>query len=203
MWRLQHRALGRRQKRIRELSRQGWRVWVTIAGFLLLIWGGALSLSLWNEKKLTASDNLPEIALVPGADLVYDLQQLQPDQTRFFSYPVSSSERSRLLVTRDAKGGVRVAFATCTVCYADRREHRLKEGQLICGRCQTSMRIGDPNEKTGPDKGCVAVPVPFSVENNKIVVHNQAITAGLQALVSLTDRSTQRDGDPKGSQSPR
>lgn len=179
---LRHRVLGRRQQRIRNLSRQGWRVWATIAGFFLIIWGGVAWLAVWNDRKVTASDNLPEIALAAGADLVYDLRQLAPGQTRFFTYPISSSERSRLLVTRDSQGVVRVSFATCTVCYADRREHRLKEGKLICGRCQTSMRIGDQKEKMGANNGCVAVPIDFSVVNNNIKVRAQAIAEGFSGI---------------------
>ena len=73
----------------------------------------------------------------------------------------------------------------------------------MCGRCQTPMRIGDRNEKVGPDKGCVAVPVPFSVENNRVVVRSQEIVAGLQTLASSTDRETQSGGDSRGSQKQR
>jgi hypothetical protein len=46
------------------------------------------------------------------------------------------------------------------------------------------MRLGDQNERLTPDKGCVAVPVPFSVEENKIVVRSQAITDGTKAFTN-------------------
>jgi len=52
----------------------------------------------------------------------------------------------------------------------------------MCGQCQTAMRIGDQKERMTRDTGCVAVPVPFAVENNKVVVRAQAITEGAKAL---------------------
>ncbi len=188
MWRSGHR-LGRKQQRIRELSRKGWRVWGLIAAFLVTVWGGAGWYVTWQTRKATASDNLPEIAVEAGSDFSYDLKQLEPGQTRLFTYPTTSSERSKLLVNRDSEGVVRTAFASCTTCYSFRKQHHLKEGRLICGLCQSAMRIGDRNERMTADKSCVAVPVPFSVENNKVMVRAQAITDGIKAFAG-----TDKDG---------
>lgn len=90
---------------------------------------------------------------------------------------------------------VREAFASCTTCYSFRKQHYLKEGKLICGQCQSAMRIGDWNERMTADKGCVAVPVPFSVEKNKVVVRPDAIAAGPQTF------SSSAKGNQKDSQS--
>lgn len=184
MRRSANRPLGRRQQRVRTLSRQVWRVWATITGFLLVVWGGVGWIEISRERKATASDNLPEIALVAGTDFACDLQQLQPGQTRFFTYPTGSSERSRLLVARDSGGLIRAAFAPCTMCYSDRRKHRLRKGKLVCGKCQTVMRIGDQSEKVNAAKGCVAVPIPFSIENNKVTVRTRSIMEGIKTFVN-------------------
>lgn len=184
MWRSAKRPSGRRQQRVRELSRKAWRVWTTLAGFLLVVWGGVGWIEISRERKATASDNLPEIALVAGTDFAYDLQQLQPGQTRFFTYPTSSSEHSRLLVTRDSGGLIRAAFASCTMCYSDRRKHLLRKGRLVCGKCQTVMRIGDQSEKVNAAKGCVAIPIPFTVENNKVTVRARSIMEGIKTFVN-------------------
>lgn len=170
--------------RVEALSRQGWRVWGLIAGLLLAVWGGAAGFALWSLRKASASDNLPAIVLQAGENFVYDLARLESGQTRFFTYPINSSERSKLLVNRDSEGVVRAAFASCTTCYSFRKQHHLKEGKLICGQCQSAMRIGDRNERMTADKSCVAVPVPFSVESDKVMVRAEAITEGTKTLAA-------------------
>jgi uncharacterized membrane protein len=192
MLRSEHRRLGRRQQRIQELSRKSWRVWAIVAGLLLAVWGGAGGFAWWSIRRASASDHLPAIALEANQDFVYDLSKLESGQSRFFTYPVSSSERARLLLNRDSEGTVRTAFATCTTCYSFRAQHYLKQGQFICGQCQNAMRIGDQKERMTQDKGCVAVPVPFSVENNKVMVRAQAIIEGTQALASAAKETTER-----------
>lgn len=199
MWRSRHHVSGRRRKRVEALSRQSWRVWALIAGVLLVVWGTAAGFAFWSERKASASDNLPAIVLEAGENFVYDLARLESGQTRFFTYPTSSSERSRLLVQRDSDGEIRTAFASCIACYAFRGEHKLKQGQFMCGRCQHSMRLGDQKERLTPDKGCVAVPVPFSVENNKVVVRPDAITAGLESFGSSAKGTVQEYGDSNDS----
>lgn len=181
MWHSRHQVLGRKRK-VEALTRQGWRVCGLLAGLLLAVWGSAAWFAIYQERKATASDHLPEIVLQAGEDFLYDLAQLQPGQTRFFTYPTNSSERSKLLVNRDSEGVVRAAFATCTTCYSFRKQHHLKEGRLICGQCRSTMRIGDRNERMTADKSCVAVPVQFSVDNNKVTVRAQAITDGIKAF---------------------
>jgi uncharacterized membrane protein len=160
---------------------------------LFLLFWGAIAWFLFSEgKKIRASDDLPAIAIETGGDFTYDLTKLDEGQTRFFTYPINSSERAKLLVNRDSEGVVRVAFASCTTCYASRGEHELKEGKLMCGRCQDAMRIGDRNERITPDKGCVAVPIPFSVENNKVRVRAQAIVEGVRVFASSGNGTVQQ-----------
>lgn len=193
--------LGRRQQRVRELSRKGWRVWGLIVGVLAVVWGAAAWVVISQERKERASDNLPEIVLQAGENFVYDLAQLQLGQTRFFTYPTSSSERSRLLVQRDYEGVIRTAFGSCVACYSYRHEHKLSKGNLICGKCQSAMRIGDQKERLTPDKGCVGVPVTFSVVDNKVIVRPEAITEGIKAFANPTNGAVQGQGSPKGSES--
>lgn len=128
-----------------------------------------------SNNRQTNLDGQPEIQLRENQDLVYDLSQLQIGQSRFFTYPVTSSERVRLVLTRDMKGIARAAFATCPACYSFRKQTYMKNGSLICGRCQQPMRIGEPNERFMAGRGCVAVPVFVSADNGKIVVRAHAI----------------------------
>jgi len=177
---------------VRALSRSVRRLWVILAGSLALAGGAIVWFSISEEKRATASDNLSEIALQEKDDFVYDLAQLAPEQTRFFTYPTASSERSRLLVQRDAKGVIRTAFGSCTACYPRRREHKLFRGSLICGRCGSAMRVADQNERMTATKGCVAVPVPFSIEQSQVIVRRQAITDGLE-IFKTTDSGSLRE----------
>lgn len=192
MWQGAHYPLTRKQRRIRELSRKSWGAWALLAGVLLAVWGGAAGIAWWMIRKASASDHLPAVDLQANQDLIYDLWKLEPGQSRFFTYPASSTERSKLLLNRDSDGVLRAAFATCTTCYSFRRQHYLKEGQFICGQCQTPMPIGGRNDRITPDKGCVAVPVPFSVQNNKVVVRAQAIEEGAKALAETADKKANR-----------
>lgn len=201
MWRSRQHASGRRRKRVEALSRQSWRVWALIVGVLLAVWGTAAWFAISQERKERASDNLPEIVLQAGYSFVYDLAQLQSGQTRFFTYPTSSSERSRLLVQRDSDGVIRTAFASCVACYSYRHEHKLSKGNLICGKCQSAMRIGGQNERLTPDKGCVGVPVTFSVVDNKVIVRPEAIIEGIKAFANPTNGAVQGQANPKGSES--
>jgi Membrane iron-sulfur containing protein FtrD-like len=201
MWRSRHHVLGRRRKRVDALSRQSWRLWALIAGVLLAVWGTAAGFAFWTLRKASASDNLPAIVLQAGENFVYDLGHLQSGQTRFFTYPTSPSERSKLLVQRDSDGVIRTAFASCIACYAFRADHKLNRGEFMCGHCQHAMRLGDQNERLTPEKSCVAVPVPFSVENNKVVVRPDAIAAGLEIFSSSAKGAVQKDRNSKDSQS--
>jgi uncharacterized membrane protein len=190
MWRVKKHPLGRRQQRIRNLSRQGWRVWATIGGFLAVIWGAAAFYGISESRKARASDNLPEIALEAKSDFIYDMAHLQPNQSRFFTVPASSSERSRLLIQRDVNGVIRTVFAACRACYSQHMDARLSDGMLMCRHCQQSMRFGDQNERVAADS-CVAVPVRFSVENNKVKVRTQEVMEGLKNFAKANNVITQ------------
>ena len=171
-----------RKRRVSELTRQCWRLWGVLSALGVVAIGGGAWLLISSNAKATASDHLPEIAIQENSDLNYDLSQLRPSQSRLFSYPVSSSERERLLVSRDSKGTIRVAFASCTVCYRLRAQHYLKEGKLICAQCEHTMRIGEPGERLTSGKGCIAVPVSFSIENGRVIVRTQAILEAAKAF---------------------
>ena len=136
----------------------------------------------------TNLDGQPEIQLHENQDLVYDLSQLEIGQSRFFSYPVTSSERVRLVITRDMKGMVRAAFATCPACYSFREQTYMKNGTLVCGRCQQPMRIGEPTERLMAGQGCVAVPVSVSADNGKIVVRAHAIAEEAKMFTMVAAR---------------
>lgn len=183
MWRVRHHALGRRRRQVEALSRKTRRIGLLLGLLLLAVFGAIAWRAISEQQRASASDNLPEIAVEAGSDFVYDLAQLQPQQSRVFSYPISSSEKARLLVHREADGEIRAAFASCTPCYASRSGHRLLNGNLVCARCEMAMRLGNQNEGALNNK-CVAVPVRFSTKSGKVLVQAQAINEGLKAFAT-------------------
>lgn len=165
------------KQRAKELAHQCLPL---LVGVVLVIFALCAALGWYaisEDKRQTVLD-LPEIQLREDQDLVYDLSQLRLGQSRFFTYPVTSSERVRLVLTRDMKGIVRAAFATCPACYSFREQTNMKNGSLVCGRCQQPMRIGEANERFMAGRGCVAVPVSLSADNGKVVVRAHAIVEG-------------------------
>jgi uncharacterized membrane protein len=183
IWRPRHRRLGSRKKRQLALSHQALRRLMLTFGILALVCGAVAAYAIYESARATASDRLPAIALQAGKDFVYPLQDLKSRESRILTYPVNS-ERVKVLVQRDSNGVVRVAFASCIACYRFRSDHYLKGGRLICGRCQHAMRIGDRHERMTPDKGCVAVPMPFSIKNGQILVRGNEISQQAKNLMS-------------------
>ncbi len=155
------------------------------------MWGTAAWFAISQERKERASDNLPEIVLQAGENFVYDLARLESGQTRFFTYPTNSSERSRLLVQRDADGAIRTAFASCIACYSHRRDHKLSRGTSFAGNAKARCGLADQNERLTADKGCVGVPVAYSVVDNKVIVRPEAITEGIKAFANPNNDAAQ------------
>ena len=181
-----------RKRRTRDLTRQCLPLLLSLATVILLI-SAAVGWYVVSEQRRVGSDPLPEVALHENEDLRYGISQLEPGRSRLFSYPVNSSERVRLLITRDLKGVIRASFAFCGECYSLRHQNYMKEGALICGRCQqsmrmVSMRMGEQKERIVPGQGCVTVPIPFSIGNDEVVVRATAIVES--AKVFLTEAAT-------------
>ncbi len=178
-----------RKRHTKDLARQCLPLLLSLATVVLLI-SAAAGWYAVSERRRVGSDPLPEVALHENEDLRYGISQLQPGRSRLFSYPVNSSERIRLLVTRDLKGVIRASFAFCGACYSLRHQNYLKEGALICGRCQQPMRMGEEKERIVLGQGCVTVPIPFSIGNDEVVVRATAIVES--AKVFLTSAATKQ-----------
>lgn len=171
--------LGRRRSREPMRRREAIIVWGAILGMLALMWGGFAWFTISEMLRASASDNQSPTVLSKSMDIRYPLEQLRPRDTRLFTYPIGP-ESVRLLLQRDEEGVIRAAFMSCRACYSHRADHHLDKGQLICGRCRHSMRIGDPNEELTARKGCVAVPIRFAVAQGEVLVEAQQIERGFE-----------------------
>ena len=157
--------------------------WILLLGFLLGLWVPALSYMAWRSWRDAQPDVLPQVDLGSGHNFVYDLRQLDPDKAIWFTYPVGP-ERIRFVLHKDSSSKVRAAVASCTACYPFKNGNQWKKGRVMCARCRMGMRVGDPNEKLTPAKGCVAVPVPFFVDNGLLTVRAKDIEAVVRDLQS-------------------
>lgn len=165
-------------------------VWILLAALVLGVWVPTLSYMAWRSWRDSRADVLPRIDVSSGHNFIYDLNRLGPQQAVWFTYPVGS-ERVRLALQRDSSGRIRTVVASCTACYSFRKEHEFKNGQLMCARCRHAMRMGDPDEKLTPAKGCVAVPVPFSNERGLLTVRAKEIEDRIRNLQSAKSASDQ------------
>ena len=137
----------------------------------------------WSDNK---PDKVLRIDLASGHNFIYDLGRLASSEAVWFTYPVGP-ERIRFAVQRDSSGRIRTVVASCTTCYSFRDGHEFKKGELICARCKHVMRLGDQGEKLTPAKGCVAVPVPFSMNGRLLTVHAADMEERLQDLQPKTN----------------
>ena len=161
----------------------GRGVWILLAIFVLAVWVPAFSYIGWRIWRENRADVLPRIDVSSGHNFMYDLKRLGIHEAVWFTYPVGS-ERYRLALQKDSSGKIRSVVASCKACYSFRNAHEFKNGQLMCGRCRHAMRLGDPDEKITPAKGCVAVPVPFSTDDRMLTVRAADIEERLRDVQS-------------------
>ena len=76
-------------------------------------------------------------------------------------------------VERGQDDGPRVALATCSRCYRYRRPHYALKGKMMCGMCNSPMRL--PDSHGGTQVACSLVAVPFERHKNEIVVRASAV----------------------------
>lgn len=156
-------------KRHAEIGKIQAQVWKLLLTAVLVIWLPLFVLAGWRMWRDRVPDDLPEITLAKGQNLVLNTSKLRPRQTEWFTY-LDGIENIHLLVQRDGSGTMRAVYGSCTTCYSTRSNNEWSNGTLICGRCRHAMRLGDPEENLTRAKGCVAVPVPFRIDNAKLVV---------------------------------
>lgn len=168
-----------------------WKgVWKLLAVLVLGVWLPALSYMVWRSDRDNRPDVLHRVDLDAGSDFVYEIKRLASNQTLWFTYPFGS-DRIRLVLQKDSFGTVRTVVASCTACYSFRHEHEFKKGQLICGKCRSAMRLGDPNEEMTPAKSCVAVPVPFSADKQWLTVRALDVEGRMRQLQTSLNPSHQ------------
>ena len=154
-------------------------VWVLLAALVLGVWVPTFAYMGWRSWRDNRPDAFSRIDLASGHNFIYDVEKLAFPEAVWFTYPVGS-ERIRFALQRDASGTMRTVVASCMACYSLRDGHEFKNGQLICARCKHAMRLGDQGEELTPAKGCVAVPVPFSVNDKLLTVRAADMEEHLQ-----------------------
>lgn len=163
---------------MRSANKQPFRMksdrWLFLAvGASLLLLAG---LALW----FNVTERSEGTALAKDSDLRLSLADLDKDDREYFTYPIDSTTMVRFLVQRDSDGTLHAAFATCRSCYGYHRPSYEREGRVMCGHCNHQMAIPDAGEEPAEKSNCALVAIPFTVENNQVVVRGQEIMGQFQ-----------------------
>ncbi len=163
---------------MRPAKKQPFKVrndrWLFLAvGASLLLLAG---LAVWFN--VTEESQGKELAA--NSDLRLPLANLDPGDREYFTYPVDATTTVRFLIQRDSDRTLHAAFAVCRSCYGYHLPSYESWGRIMCGHCKHEMPIPDPGEEPAEKSNCALVGIPFTVENEQLVVRGHAIADQFQ-----------------------
>ena len=149
-----------------------WPVWA-ICGCLLLL--AAFGLVWQYVANLPQKSDMPVIALDGGRDLHLERGKLASQQLHLFEAR-ASGQKVKYVVERTQDKTVRVALASCRICYRSRERHFTKNGQMMCGACNMPMNFESKDRKTGTNS-CALVEIPHTETDRDITVLTRDVLA--------------------------
>lgn len=161
------------------LRADNWAFLATV-GFLLLFAGLTLYFNLGGDITVTA--------LAGRHDPRIPLGELDADELYFFDFPMDATTVVRFVVQRGEDDSIRVAYASCPLCYASGRPSKEWRGQLICGHCNHRMRLPEPDEPAPEKKGCVPIAIPYVIEGEALIIRQEAIREFLEKWYTRTGK---------------
>jgi uncharacterized membrane protein len=154
-----------------RLKNDRW-LFFAVGAALLLIAG----LAVWFN--VTEESQGKELAA--NSDLRLPLADLDSGDREYFTYPVDSTTTVRFLAQRDSDKTLHVSFAMCRTCYGYHRNTYEMWGRVMCGHCNREMAIPNAGEEPAEKSNCALVGIPFTVENDQLIVRGQAIVDQFQ-----------------------
>jgi uncharacterized membrane protein len=149
-----------------------WPAWVLCAALLFF---GAFVLCWEYRVETPKKSDIPVVALSEGQNLHLDPAKLGPGQLHLFEARVSGHE-VKFIVQRTPDKIVHVALANCNACYRKRNSHYAKNGEMICGQCQTVMIVESKGRKPVPNH-CALVEIPHSATDSELSVSARDVSA--------------------------
>jgi uncharacterized membrane protein len=142
-----------------------WPVWAVCAALISFCISGYVE--VYFAERPQKSD-IPVVSIGPGQDLRLDMGELSPGKLHL--YEVSyKARRVQLVVQRTQDNAVHVALATCRACYRSKNPHYVRNGVMMCGKCETAMYYGSKLQRKGVN-GCVLPEIPHTEGNGKVTI---------------------------------
>jgi uncharacterized membrane protein len=113
----------------------------------------------------------------PGRDgqLRIHLDDLAPQQVRFYRFLNAGNQEVHFFVGRDTAGDVQVAFDGSEICAKSKRGFRHEGEWMVCNKCDKSFRLSGVNAGGG---GCNPIPLRHRVEGDELVIAEADVLGG-------------------------
>ena len=154
-----------------------WPAWVLCA--VLLLFG--VFTFIWEYlAEAPQKSDIPVVALGEDQDLHLDPAKLSAGQMHLFEAR-ASGQKVKFIVQRTPDKIVHVALASCRACYRKRDFHYAKNGEMICGQCQTAMVFESNGQKPEPNH-CPLPEIRHSETDRELAVSVHDVFAKAAAL---------------------
>ncbi len=163
----------------REIWHVLWPVWAICS--VLLLFGVFVAVREY-QAELPKKSDIPAVAVSEGQDLHLETSKLSSGQLHLFEVSTSGEKvKVKVAVQRTGDGIVHVALASCRACYRNRDHHYAKQGQMMCGKCNMTMKFESKDEKADTNS-CALVEIPHTASNGDIAVLTSDVIAQVGKL---------------------
>lgn len=149
-----------------------WPVWALCGGLGLLFVFALAGVYIAN---LPQKSDIPVVAVGEGQDLHLDPAKLNLRQLHLFEVR-AAGQKARVVVQRTDDNTVHVGLASCSICYRSHNRHYAKNGQMMCGECNSQMNFEAKDRRAGTN-GCALVEVPHTETSSNITVLTRDVLA--------------------------
>ncbi len=157
-------------------SRETWHVlWPVWAICSVLLLFGVFVVVREYLMELPKKSDVPVVAVSDGQNLRLETNKLSLGKLHLFEVS-TSGEKVKVAVQRAGDGTVHVALASCRSCYRNRDHHYAKQGQMMCGKCNMTMKFESKDQKADTNS-CALVEIPHTETNGDIAVLTRDVIA--------------------------
>ncbi len=149
-----------------------WPVWALCGGLMLL---SVIALASVYIADRPQKSDIPVVAMSKDQDLHLDAAKLSPRQLHLFEVS-ASGQKAKIVVEMTDDKTVHVALASCRTCYRSHNRHYAKNGQMMCGECNSQMNFEVKDRKAGTT-GCALVEIPHAETSSNITVLTRDVLA--------------------------
>ncbi len=149
-----------------------WPVWALCGGLMLL---SVIALASVYIADRPQKSDIPVVAMGKDQDLHLDMTKLNLRQLHLFEVR-AAGQKARVVVQRTDDNTVHVGLASCSICYRSHNRHYAKNGQMMCGECNSQMNFETKDRKAGTNS-CALVEVPHTKTDRDLTVLTRDVLA--------------------------